>query len=247
MAPCLGQVLTLVFTLADEHFDFDTNVLTCWALDGETEKRRIEWLPPQASGHSQIQRRYTGELEVINQGCSSKPKIFGHFYKVADKFEEQRSMSQCAFFKAFRFPTSSRVIIQCNVQVCYRKCPELRPCSESYHPRSALGAEDAAAGGSRRRRQAEEPSDERVSLVRSIEVRLPEEAADLPGGEVPPVDAARVRCGQQLHCPPCGSLATFFIVLVALAALLATLIATLLWVYVRRAGASTGTLSTPTK
>ena len=30
----LGQVLTLVFTLADEHFDFDTNVLTCWALDG---------------------------------------------------------------------------------------------------------------------------------------------------------------------------------------------------------------------
>jgi len=118
---------------------------------------------------------------------------------------------------------------------------------DSYHPRSALGAEDAAAGSSRRRRQAEEPSDERVSHVRSIEVRLPEEAADLPGGEVPPVDAAGVRCGQQLHCPPCGSLTTFFIVLVALAALLATLIATLLWVYVRRAGASTGTLNTPTK
>ncbi|KAF0297393.1 hypothetical protein FJT64_005096 [Amphibalanus amphitrite] len=36
----LGQVLTLVFTLADEHFDFDTNVLTCWALDGGCSGQR---------------------------------------------------------------------------------------------------------------------------------------------------------------------------------------------------------------
>lgn len=30
----LGQTLSLVFTLADEVFNFDSNVLHCWATDG---------------------------------------------------------------------------------------------------------------------------------------------------------------------------------------------------------------------
>ncbi|XP_037069439.1 uncharacterized protein LOC119090692 [Pollicipes pollicipes] len=246
----LGQVLTLVFTLADEYFEFDTNVLTCWALDGE-ERRQIEWLNPAAGsgggggGGSQLaQRRYTGEMEVIHQGCSAKPKIFGHFYKTGGNFNDQRSVTQYAFFKAFRFPTSARVVIQCNVQVCFRKCQELRPCSESFNPRSALGADEPG----RQRREAGEPADERVNLVRSIEVRLPEEAADLPGGAVPHGATSRVRYvpADGMRCPQCASLTTFFIVLVALAALLALLIGAVLWVYVRRQH-GTGSLSTPTK
>ena len=31
----LGQTLSLVFTLADDVFNFDSNVLHCWATDGE--------------------------------------------------------------------------------------------------------------------------------------------------------------------------------------------------------------------
>lgn len=30
----LGQTLSLVFTLADDVFSFDSNVLHCWATDG---------------------------------------------------------------------------------------------------------------------------------------------------------------------------------------------------------------------
>lgn len=30
----LGQTLSLVFTLADDVFNFDSNVLHCWATDG---------------------------------------------------------------------------------------------------------------------------------------------------------------------------------------------------------------------
>ena len=119
--------------------------------------------------------------------------------------------------------------------------------SESYHPRSSLAADPSASR--RRRRQAEAPSDERVNLVRSIEVRLPEEAADLPPGEVPLAAATtRVRYmpSEELHCPHCTSLTTFFIVLVSLAALLAALVSAALWVYVRRQHGC-NSLSTPTK
>ena len=30
----LGQTLSLVFTLGDDVFNFDSNVLSCWATDG---------------------------------------------------------------------------------------------------------------------------------------------------------------------------------------------------------------------
>ena len=87
-----------------------------------------------------------------------------------------------------------------------------------------------------------------MNLVRSIEVRLPEEAADLPDGELPPLGTTRVRYtpSDGLHCPQCTSLTTFFIVLVALAALLAALVSAALWVYVRRQHGCSS-LSTPTK
>ena len=31
----LGQNLSLVFTLQDDYFNFDSNVLRCWATDGK--------------------------------------------------------------------------------------------------------------------------------------------------------------------------------------------------------------------
>ena len=80
----LGQLIPAGLTSADLTFADMTSADPA----GETEKRRIEWLNPnQQVGHvggSQLvqQRRYTGEMEVINQGCSAKPKVFGHFNKV---------------------------------------------------------------------------------------------------------------------------------------------------------------------
>lgn len=38
----LGQTLSLVFTLADDTFSFDSNVLKCWASDGVTHLSHVK-------------------------------------------------------------------------------------------------------------------------------------------------------------------------------------------------------------
>lgn len=36
----LGQAFSLVFTLTDDTFNFDSNVLSCWATDGLKKKTK---------------------------------------------------------------------------------------------------------------------------------------------------------------------------------------------------------------
>lgn len=41
----LGQTLTLVFTLGDDVFNFDSNVLHCWATDGMSKSFELRRVP----------------------------------------------------------------------------------------------------------------------------------------------------------------------------------------------------------
>lgn len=172
----VGDVLTLIFTLSDNVYWFDSNILTCYALDGGEEKSTIEWDSTGKNNPGAAARVFSGEATVIENGCSVKPKLFSHFYKEKDSQPNGDMVTlHYAHFKAFRFPTSMKIIIQCDVQVCYKTCDELPPCSESFSPR--VSEEEHR----RRRRAADAKQAEgafdmdRVNLYRSIEVFMQDE------------------------------------------------------------------------
>ncbi|XP_069950110.1 uncharacterized protein [Cherax quadricarinatus] len=172
----IGDVLTLVFTLSDNVYWFDSNILSCYAVDGGEEIKQIEWDSQQIAARSRV---YSGETTVIEDGCSVKPKIFSHFLKEKHTRPNGDLVTlHYAHFKAFRFPTSLKIVIQCSVQVCYKQCPEPPPCHEAYHPRTF----DAQQ---RKRRQAEAAASQdgaheldQVQLYRSLDVYLAEEGGE---------------------------------------------------------------------
>ncbi|KAG7174383.1 putative Zona pellucida-like domain-containing protein 4 [Homarus americanus] len=175
----IGDVLTLVFTLSDDVYWFDSNILACYAVDGGEDIKQIEW---DSSEHKQIDARsrvYSGETTVIEEGCSVKPKIFSHFLKEKHTRPNGDLVTlHYAHFKAFRFPTSLKIIIQCNVQVCYKECPEPLPCSVAFHPRRFEEQKQ------RRRREAAAAAEDgahevdKVQLHRSIDVFMAEEGGE---------------------------------------------------------------------
>nr|XP_045582201.1 uncharacterized protein LOC123745576 isoform X1 [Procambarus clarkii] len=175
----IGDVLTLVFTLSDNVYWFDSNILTCYAVDGGEEVQQIEWASQPNKQITARSRVYSGETTVIEDGCSVKPKIFSHFLKEKHTRPNGDLVTlHYAHFKAFRFPTSLKIILQCNVQVCYKECVQPPPCSEAFHPRTSESQQ-------RRRREAsaavaKEGAHEvdKVQLYRSIDVFLAEEGGE---------------------------------------------------------------------
>ncbi|KAK7084379.1 hypothetical protein SK128_021956 [Halocaridina rubra] len=177
----IGDVLTLVFVLTDNVFWFDSTIFSCHALDGGNELQQIEWdtSGSQSTNVGNPRRDYSGQTTVIENGCSVKPKLFSHFYKERNTMPNGDLVTlNYGHFKAFRFPTSLKLVLQCNVQVCYKECPEIPPCSEAFHPRKA-------AEQTRQRREAETNAVakgaheiDRVELFRTLEVLLQEEGGE---------------------------------------------------------------------
>ncbi|KAK4295616.1 hypothetical protein Pmani_031831 [Petrolisthes manimaculis] len=143
---------------------------------GGTEQHQIQWdtsINQQVGAKSRV---YSGEATVSEQGCSVKPKVFSHFIKEKHTRNNGDLVTlHYAYFKAFRFPTSNKLVLQCNVQVCYKECPLPPTCSEAFHPRIV---EDQTR---RRRRAVDEAAAagghevDEVNMRRSVEVQLPEE------------------------------------------------------------------------
>jgi len=168
----LGETLTMVFTLADDVFRFDTNVIQCWASDGNNERAAVTWNSPSG------QRQLPTQLPVIENACSVRPKLFGHFLKSHAEYATQMTTTQWAHFRAFRFPTTARVLIQCDVQVCYEKCQPLVPCQVPFDPRIASESQrkrrDAGSVNDSDADEASGVRPERLTMFRAIEVLMPE-------------------------------------------------------------------------
>jgi len=174
----LGETLTMVFTLADDVFRFDSNVVSCRASDGSTDRQVLAWTDPD---HIQPPRPLLTNIHVIENACSIKPKLFGNFLKVKEEYATQMTTTSWAYFKAIRFPTSARLVIQCEIQVCYDKCYQMPPCSLPYDARSAAeGRKRRAAENMNQTVGVNETSPipaERMTMFRAIEVLLPEDIA----------------------------------------------------------------------
>lgn len=126
-------------------------------LPGGEKKSQIEWDTGNNKEVAQTSRVFSGEMTVVESGCSVKPKIFSHFIKerhtrtngdlvtlhYAFFKVKMYTLSMCiawiyiptgfnvlmgTLFQAFRFPTSNKVVLQCHVQVCYKTCPDPPPC-----------------------------------------------------------------------------------------------------------------------
>ncbi|XP_050695206.1 uncharacterized protein LOC126985013 [Eriocheir sinensis] len=212
----IGDVLTLIFTLTDEVYWFDSNILACFAVDGGEKKSQIEWDTSKNAEVAQASRVYSGEMTVVESGCSVKPKIFSHFIKERHTRTNGDLVTlHYAFFKAFRFPTSNKVVLQCHVQVCYKICPEPPPCSESFHPRRSEEVKR------RRRRQVEEVAQngahevDQVDMYRSVEVVSAEES----GEKRVPVAAQTEEphdCCAHPHAAPVSTVNTVMVVLLCI-------------------------------
>lgn len=116
----LGQTLSLVFTLGDDVFNFDSNVLHCWATDGnfsfrfviiieyslhrkifvrlgQTDRQLIPIFDPNQGNVPQ--RPLLTQLQVIESACSVKPKLFGNFQKARDTYSGVKTTTQWVLFK----------------------------------------------------------------------------------------------------------------------------------------------------
>lgn len=227
----LGQTLSLVFTLGDDVFNFDSNVLHCWATDGQTDRQLIPIFDPNQGNVPQ--RPLLTQLQVIESACSVKPKLFGNFQKARDTYSGVKTTTQWVLFKAFRFPTTSRVLIQCDLQVCFEKCYPLKPCELPYDARSAE---------SRKRRSLNDtkPGDERSSPVqpemltmyRALEVFLPTDKDLGPMAIVNGTTDMMSRMMAQARTD-CLSTSTFYGVILGLGIVLLIIIAVVA-VYVHR-------------
>lgn len=195
-AVVIGDVLTMIFTLSDNVYWFDSNIFTCIALDGGQEQQQIEWDTTENQQVSAANRNFNGQTTVIENGCSLKPKLFSHFMKERNTMPNGDLVTlHYGHFKAFRFPTSMRIVLQCDVQVCYKECPAPPPCSEAFHPRRAEEQ-------TRRRREAEAAVDkeaheiDRVDMFRSLEILLAEEA----GEQKIPVNSPVIQSALEEYC-----------------------------------------------
>lgn len=75
-----------------------------------------------------LPRPFVTTLQVIENSCSVKPKLFGDFQKMRVPHGSMKTTTQWVLFKAFRFPTQSRLLVSCDIQVCHEHCPALPPC-----------------------------------------------------------------------------------------------------------------------
>ncbi|CAL4111827.1 unnamed protein product [Meganyctiphanes norvegica] len=210
----VGDTLTMLLVLSDEVFWFDSNILNCQAVDGGDQKPQIMWADRTSGSHGPG----FGQMPVIENGCSVKKNVFSDFYKEKQTLNNgQMVTTHYAHFKAFRFPTSHKIIVQCNVQVCYEDCPEQPPCSESFHPR--VSAER------RKRRDLQHQTTkgnemDRVQLFKTVEVFLPDEGS---------LQQVRVASVPSMGLPQeqCYSAASYLTTTLILAALVLILAATL--------------------
>ncbi|XP_063867533.1 uncharacterized protein LOC135104268 [Scylla paramamosain] len=206
----IGDVLTLVFTLTDDVYWFDSNIVACFAVDGGEKKAQIEWDTSNNKEVTQQARVFSGEMTVIEEGCSIKPKIFSHFIKEKHTRPNGDLVTlHYAFFKAFRFPTSTKIILQCHVQVCYKTCPEPPPCDDVYHPRRSEESKR------RRRREVEAAAQEgghevdQVNMYRSVDVVSAEESGEKRVSVAAQTEHAEDCCPH----PTAGTTSTVMIVL----------------------------------
>lgn len=116
----LGQTLSLVFTLADDVFNFDSNVLHCWATDGKVEflksyllqirnqccifffsgkttQALAPYVDPSQGGAPA--RPLLTQLQVIEGSCSVKPKLFGNFQKARQAHSNMKTTTEWVLFK----------------------------------------------------------------------------------------------------------------------------------------------------
>ncbi|KAK3869339.1 hypothetical protein Pcinc_025344 [Petrolisthes cinctipes] len=182
---------------------------------------------------------YSGEATVSEQGCSVKPKVFSHFIKEKHTRNNGDLVTlHYAFFKAFRFPTSNKLVLQCNVQVCYKECPQPPTCSEAFHPRIV---EDQTR---RRRRALDEAAEagghevDEVNMRRSVEVQLPEEG----GAQKLPVAAAVAQDASNCYQP-----STFYATVIPLVCVILLLLLVLAVIRMRECIKTHSFFNTPIK
>jgi len=210
----VGDTLTMLLVLSDEVFWFDSNIVDCVALDGGNSRPQITWADRGSGSHAPN----FGQMNVIENGCSIKKNVFSDFFKEKQTLNNgQMVTTHYAHFKAFRFPTSHKIIIQCNVQVCYEDCPEQDPCSETFHPR--------VSAQKRKRRDVQHEATkgnvmDKVQLIRTVEVFLPDEGSlqQVRVANVPPTAAPQ-------ECYSTASFLTTTLFLAVLVLILAALLA----------------------
>ncbi|CAG0920639.1 unnamed protein product, partial [Notodromas monacha] len=136
----IGTPLTLVLKMKAVHAYFlDLKVLSCWATFGEpTESfkaKRKNWDFSKMSPYP---------LELVQNGCSVRPNVFGNFHKVPSK-PSDRELTYYALLRAFRFVDSDTVVTKCKVVLCYGHCPgNHKPCEKTMVEHNYLrGPSDA--------------------------------------------------------------------------------------------------------
>lgn len=72
----IGDVLTLIFTLTDNVYWFDSNILACFAVDGEFYVFQYIHKPLQLIPYIELKA-----LSVISEGVIEKPIIFIFYWK----------------------------------------------------------------------------------------------------------------------------------------------------------------------
>jgi len=117
----IGSFMTVVLKLRGYTEDYDFRVSNCWAEIGNPigiKYRRKFYAPGYAK---------PGPIELIKNDCSIRPRLIGNFWRVSsqtgrDPYGPHYTLIKAATMKAFRFPKSDNVIIQCTIDVCYGKC-----------------------------------------------------------------------------------------------------------------------------
>ncbi|XP_055344266.1 AT-rich interactive domain-containing protein 1A-like [Paramacrobiotus metropolitanus] len=125
----IGHTMTLLIGANDPKHEFDLRIGRCLAHDG---------------GKSQI------DLTDDN-GCVLRDRIMSKFDKAKDWGAEHATIA-FAHFSAFKFPETTKVFIECDVEVCKRGCTEM--CStkaatgkSSESRRISIGSGGSSASG----------------------------------------------------------------------------------------------------
>ncbi|KAL1431892.1 hypothetical protein MTO96_013979 [Rhipicephalus appendiculatus] len=115
----IGDTLTLVvYTLGA---DLDVLVKDCLAHDGDP-RRAVQLTDAR--------------------GCVAKPKLLGPWQKTRNTGATGASTIAFAYLKAFKFPDKVEVYLECNIEMCRRKCAE--PCTKSKRSRRQLSNESSS-------------------------------------------------------------------------------------------------------
>jgi hypothetical protein len=107
--------------LGDDVFNFDSNVLNCWATDGlfsnsfrflwgnflifstpgKTSQPLVPYVAPSQSAAPA--RPLVTQLQVIDASCSVKPKLFGNFQKIRESTPTLKTTTEWVLFKVTIF------------------------------------------------------------------------------------------------------------------------------------------------